>query len=145
MQALLITNCNSLLISWQQWRVWGGEGSAVFRMHRAADTWQRSELHSRRLWFLPKFHFVLHTTIATWESCTVTWRFTVLNAMDASVHSGVRSLNWRTQRCLSRAVPLGHTPGSVQALHTVSGHFTGLWEFPQVRCKIASPSMRQFP
>lgn len=152
----------------------GGHGglagccSAMLRMHCAADTWQSS--HSLRLWFLPKFNCILfncrparlHNTVIV-RKTTHMLCFMCYNNNMGVMHSdlkvyhlecvrygcfnifNVRSLNWRIQRSLSRAVPLGHTPGSVQAQHTVSGHFTGLWEFPQVHCKIASPSIRQFP
>lgn len=44
----------------------------------------------------------------------------------------------------SHAVLLGHTPGSVEAQHTVSGHFIGLWEFPRLTVKLLPPVFASF-
>lgn len=35
---------------------------------------------------------------------------------------------------------VGHTADTVETQHTVSGHFTGLWEVPNSRTEFTSPS-----
>lgn len=67
----------------------------------------------------------------------------VLQATVQSLNKCIQCFFFHVLCCSVKAV--GHTPGSVQAQHTVSGHFTGLWEFPKSHSEIASPRIRQFP